>query len=65
MLLEAGADRDAKNQFHNTPLHLATTNGHEETVRLLLVAGANRNARGPGGKTPLDIANEKGFNPQP
>jgi len=59
MLLEAGADRDAKNQFQNTPLHLATTNGHEGTVRLLLVSGANRNARGPGGKTPLDIANEK------
>ena len=39
--LAAGTDVNAKNQFGETPLHLAFLLGHKEIAKLLIAAGAN------------------------
>ncbi|MEJ2110598.1 MAG: ankyrin repeat domain-containing protein [Acidobacteriota bacterium] len=41
LMLEAGADVNAKRGDKATALFLASMNGHTETVRLLLDVGAN------------------------
>jgi len=46
-----GADYDAR-----TPLHLACSEGHLDTVRILIDCGADVNARDRWGRTPLDEA---------
>jgi ankyrin repeat protein len=52
LLLEKGADVNAKNGFGETPLHCACKQGHEENVvSLLLENGAEVNAQGNDGKT--------------
>ncbi len=54
LLLDAGADVNAKNRRASTPLHWAI---HDETkVRLLLSRGAAVNARQVEGRTPLFLA---------
>lgn len=40
----------------NTPLHIASLNGHAELARMLLEAGAKVDARGKKGSTPLHLA---------
>ena len=54
MLLEAGADPNAANDFGATPLMWCA--GDAAKVRLLLGKGANPNARSKLGRTPLLIA---------
>ena len=46
LLLRAGADPDASNEFGVTPLSLACTNASAAMVGRLLAAGANPNAKG-------------------
>lgn len=41
MLIEAGADIEAKNVYGNTPLHIACLNGHVEAVAELIRHSAN------------------------
>jgi uncharacterized protein len=53
LLLRAGADANAANDFHMTPLSQACTNGSAEFVRLLLKSGANPNLGVATGETPL------------
>ena len=53
MTLEAGADLEARNEFGNTPLHLAND---ASNVAALVAAGANVEARGEFGRTPLHFA---------
>jgi ankyrin repeat protein len=61
LLLERGADPNAKQQADFTPLHGAASRGDEEAVRLLLAHGAHARARSADGKTPADVAREHGF----
>lgn len=58
LLLEKGADENARQQGGFTPLHAAAQNGNAKMVRLFLAHGADVNARTSQGLTPLKMAKE-------
>lgn len=60
MLLDAGADPNAKTASGGTPLHTAGFTGNVTVVRMLLAAGADPHATDGKGFTALDHAREKG-----
>ena len=60
VLLEAGADKDSKNNDGNTALMYASMFDHQSCVRALLEAGADKEAKDKDGKTALMLASEKG-----
>ena len=60
MLLEAGADPNARQERGFAPLHDAAANGNAALVELLLKHGALANAKTDDGKTPADMAAERG-----
>jgi ankyrin repeat protein len=59
LLLERGADVNAKNTKALTPLHAAAMAGDKEMVALLIANGADINARSEDGWTPLHLASQK------
>ncbi len=61
ILLTAGAEVNAKNEYDFTPLDWAATGGHSEVAKLLIKAGAEVSTRTEGGcTTPLHWAARKG-----
>jgi ankyrin repeat protein len=60
LLLERGADANAKQELGYGALHTAAGRGDLETARLLLKHGADRDSRGSDGKSPADVAREHG-----
>lgn len=60
LLLERGADPNAKQQMDYTPLHGAASRGDIEAAKLLLAHGASRDAKGSDGLTPADVARKYG-----
>lgn len=56
LLLNAGADVDARNEEGAMPLHLAAQYGHDDVARVLLAANATVEARRIAGLTPLHVA---------
>lgn len=60
MLLEAGADPNAKQEHGFVPLHSAAASGNAAVVELLLKHGAIADAKADDGKTPADLAGEAG-----
>jgi uncharacterized protein len=60
ILLEAGAEVNARQEAGVTPLHEAAANGQTEMVRLLLRYGADPNLAKEDGKTSLDLALDNG-----
>jgi ankyrin repeat protein len=56
LLIAAGADVDAPDEYDDRPLHAAATYGRASVVALLLTRGADVHARGAGGKTALHAA---------
>eukprot|EP00961_Rhodomonas_salina_P236509 3196400-Rhodomonas_salina.1 len=59
VLLEAGADKEAKNKGGQTPLHLAAKKNHVQVARVLLGAGADKEAKDVNMRTPLHSATDK------
>ena len=53
LLLEAGAEKEAKSNAGFTPLSAAAYHGHDAVVRLLLEAGADKEATDEWGQTPI------------
>ena len=60
LLLEHGADPNARQADDFTPLHGAAQNGQVEMVKLLLEFGAEVNVQSSGGLTPLAMAGQHG-----
>ena len=60
MLLERGADANAKQERGFVPLHDAAANGNLALVQLLVKYGARVDAKADDGKTPGDMAVERG-----
>ena len=54
LLIEHGADVNARNDDYTTPLHLACLNGDADLVRLLLSHGADPLARNDYDRTPVE-----------
>ncbi len=60
LLLDAGAEIDAADQYGDTPLQAAAAAGNVEVVKLLVKAGANQNAARGGGRSALFEASMRG-----
>jgi ankyrin repeat protein len=60
LLLDRGADVNARQQLGFTPLHAAAGNGDTAMADLLLSRGADPRARSDDGKTPADVAEQHG-----
>ncbi|KFY32155.1 hypothetical protein V493_00461 [Pseudogymnoascus sp. VKM F-4281 (FW-2241)] len=56
LLLNKGAEVDAKNKNGETPLYLAAQRGHKAVAQLLLNKGAEVDAKNKDGETPLNLA---------
>ena len=54
--LAAGANVNAKDEYGDSPLHLAALMGHKEIVEILINASADVNAKDAHDRTPLDNA---------
>jgi hypothetical protein len=60
LLLERGADPNAKNKDGKTPLHVAAIRGSVDVARLLLQYGVDPNVQDERGRTPLHVAAIRG-----
>ena len=56
LLLECGADANAQNKDHETPLHLASRSRSHDLAQILLQYGADVNVKNSEGKSPLQLA---------
>jgi ankyrin repeat protein len=56
LLLEAGSNANAKDNYRRTALMTAARSGNAEIVKLLLEAGADVKAKDEGGRNALQIA---------
>ena len=59
LLIDAGANIEARDKDGWTPLHKAANAGQAEAAIALLDSGADGKARTTDGKTPYDLAPEK------
>ncbi len=59
MLIDAGADANARSASGGTPLHTAGFTGNAAVAEMLLAAGADPEATDAKGLTPLDHARER------
>lgn len=60
LLLQSGADKDAKTHQNMTPLHCACSAGHFDVIRALLQYGADKDAKNRDGWAPIHYAADEG-----
>ena len=60
VLVELGANKEAKGASGETALHAAAFMGHVEAVKALVECGANIGAQGDDGLTPLQLSVQQG-----
>ncbi|XP_055942105.1 uncharacterized protein LOC129972127 isoform X1 [Argiope bruennichi] len=60
LLMEKNARVDARDDFENTPLHVACLKSHLDVVEILISKGADINAKNIEGNTPLHNAAKNG-----
>ena len=60
VLVDRGADVNAREKKHRTPLYLSAYNGHLEVVKLLLERGADVHALSSEGETAYQISLQGG-----
>lgn len=60
LLLERGADPNARQHLGYAPLHATAANGDRDLTELLLAHGADPFAKTDDGRTPADMAAERG-----
>jgi ankyrin repeat protein len=60
LLLDHGADPNARQHAGFVPLHATAANGDRATTELLLARGADVEAKTDDGKTPADLAADRG-----
>ena len=62
LLVENGANKEAKDNNGDTPLHIAVSTGNPEIIKFLLGIGATKsvNIKNNAGKTPVDLAAARG-----
>jgi hypothetical protein len=63
LLLEAGANPDAKTPEGDTALHWAAFTGKKEIVKVLIEGGADPNVKDAAGKTALQVVSEQAPRP--
>lgn len=61
LLVQQGAEVDARDAHKETPLHYAVREGSRATVEFLISKGADVNARNQSGSTPLTFAVNQGY----
>ena len=61
LLLDHGADVNAKDLYGRTALHIMTNKGRIEVIRVLLERGADVGAEDEDGRTPFSLAKEEGY----
>lgn len=59
VLLECGADANARDEDNNCPLHIAAVNSSPEIMNLLLAAGGHFDTTNLQKQAPVDLLNEK------
>jgi hypothetical protein len=65
LLLANHADVSAKDNYGDTPLHMAALDGHKDVVELLLANGADVNVQNKRGETPLHKAAAPRYDSRP
>ena len=55
MLIEKGANIEAKDGYDETPLHISSLYGRTDVVKYLISKGTNKYARNKSGDAPYDI----------